>query len=286
MSQKIIDTHVHIWDFDKARYDWLDNDTSILKRPYHIEEIEEERKAAGVVGGVLVQAGINLEDTNWMLDVAANTPWIQGVVGWLPLMDPEKTARLLNDVYLRNPYFKGVRHMIHDEPNADWLLQDTVLESLQILADHDLPYDVVGIKPAHIETVLKVAEKVPGLKMVFDHLNQPPMASKEKFGTWGELMKEAAANKNFYAKISGLGTTSQNFEGWTASDIEPYVAFAIDQFGIDRCFMGADWPVSLLAGSYTRTWDAYKQAMNNLLSEEEQEKLFYSNAVDFYRLDV
>jgi L-fuconolactonase len=284
MSYKIIDTHVHIWDFGKAEYSWLESDTSILKRTYPIAEIEVERKAAGVVGGVLVQAANNLEDTNWMLEVAKNTPWIQGVVGWLPLMDPEKTEQLLQDLYSQNAYFKGVRHLIHDEPNADWLLQENVLESLQLLVKYDLTYDVVGILPQHIETALMVAEKVPELKMVFDHLNQPPIATKEKVGRWGELMKEAAANKNFYAKISGLGTTSQNFTGWTASDIEPYVAFAIEQFGVDRCFCGGDWPVSLLAGSYTRTWNAYKEVMNNLLSEGDQDKVFYSNAKDFYKL--
>jgi L-fuconolactonase len=284
MSQQIIDTHVHVWNFDKATYPWLENDTSILKRTYDIEELETERVTAGITGGVLVQASNNLEDTNWMLEVAERTPWIKGVVGWLPLMEPERTEQLLQDVYLKNKYFKGVRHLIHDEPHADWLLQEAVLESLQLLVKYDLTYDVVGIVPQHIETALKVAEEVPGLKMVFDHLNQPPIASKEKFGRWGELMREAATNKNFYAKISGLGTTSQNFAGWTASDIEPYIAFAIEHFGIDRCFCGGDWPVSLLAGSYTRTWNAYKEVMNNLLSEEDQEKVFYTNAKNFYRL--
>ena len=149
---------------------------------------------------------------------------------------------------------------------------------------YDLPYDLVGILPQHIETALKVAEMVPGLKMVFDHLNQPPIAAKEEFGKWGELMKEAAGNRNFYAKISGLGTTSQNLAGWTAADIEPYIAFVIKQFGTDRCFCGGDWPVSLLAGSYTRTWNTYMEVMNNLLSEEDQEKVFYSNAKHFYKL--
>ena len=284
MDQKIIDTHIHVWNFDKAEYDWLKNDTSILRRTYNIEEIEAERKASGITAGILVQAINNPEDTDWMLEVANKTPWIKGVAGWLPLQDPQATERLLQDVYLKNNYYKGVRHLIHDEPNANWLLQDTVIGSLKILAKNNLPFDVVGILPAHIETVLKVADKIPDLKMVFDHLNQPPIATKEKFGRWGDLMKEAAANKNFYAKISGLATAAKNFAGWSAEDLKPYIEFVLEQFGDDRCFCGSDWPVSLLAGSYTKTWDAYKQVLHSILNNAEQENVFYNNAVNFYSL--
>ncbi len=284
MNHPIIDTHIHVWNFDKAEYGWLKNDTSILKRTYHIEEIEEERKNAGINAGVLVQASINTEDTDWMLEVADKTDWIKGVVGWLPLMDPAKTEQLLNDVYLKNKYYKGVRHLIHDEPDAKWLLQDTVIESLKILVKYNLTYDVVGILPEHIRTVLTVSEKVPELKMVFDHLNQPPITSGEKFGEWGDLMKQAAANKNFHAKISGLGTVVKKKNNWNADDIKPSVAFALENFGADRCFCGGDWPVSLLAGSYTKTWATYREVVESLLNDELKENIFSINATNFYKL--
>jgi L-fuconolactonase len=284
MKRKIIDTHIHVWNFDKAEYDWLKNDTSILKRTYHIEEIEEERKALGIEAGLLIQATNNTEDTDWMLEVADKTEWVQGVVGWLPLMNPVDTEIIIEFKYAGNEYFRGVRHLIHDEPNADWLLQDNVIESLKILAMNNLPFDVVGVLPAHIETVLKVVDKVPNLKMIFDHLNQPPIATKEKFGRWGELMKEAATHENFYAKISGLGTTTKNLEGWTAEDIKPYLGFALEHFGEDRCLCGGDWPVALLAGSYTKSWSAYIDVLSGLLNETQQEKVFYNNAMDFYSL--
>lgn len=284
MTQKIIDTHIHVWNFDKAKYEWLKNDTSILKRTYNIEEIEAERIAIGITDGVLVQSSNTLEDTNWMLEVADKTPWIKGVVGWLPLMNPEKTEQLLNEFYLKNNYYKGVRHLIHDEPNADWLLQENVIESLKILAVKKITFDVVGVLPAHIETVLKVANKIPDLKMVFDHLNQPPISTKEKFGQWGKLIKEAATNKNFHAKISGLGTTTKSVDGWTGDDIKPYVEFALEHFGEDRCFCGGDWPVSLLAGSYGKTWGIYKQVLNSILDEQQLQNVYYNNAINFYQL--
>lgn len=282
MSQ-IIDTHIHCWNFDHAEYEWLKNDTSILKRTYDVEEIEEERKLSGITGGVLVQSANNLEDTDWMLQVAEKNDWIKGVVGWLPLMNTAQTEKVYNEKYKLNKYFKGVRHLIHDEPDPTWLLQDEVLKSLAMLAENDLTYDVVGVLPEHIETVLKVAEKVPNLKMVFDHLNQPPILTNEKFGVWGELMTVAAKHKNFYVKISGLGTTTKN-PGWSADDIKPYIEFVLEHFGEDRCMCGGDWPVSLLAGSYTKTWSVYKELINSLVSDEGKNKVYHENATQFYKL--
>ena len=282
--QKIIDTHIHVWNFDKAVYAWLDGNDTILNKTYDVAELEAARKAAGIHEGILVQAANNLEDTNWMLEVAANINWIKGVVGWLPLMNTATTAHLLEEKYGKEKYFKGVRHLIHDEPDYKWLLQPEVIDSLKILAEKNIPFDVVGVLPQHIETVLEVAKKIPELKMVFDHLNQPPIKSKEKFGVWGELMKAAAGYKNFYAKISGLGTASGNLENWGAEDIKPYVSFVLENFGTGRCFCGGDWPVSLLAGSYTGAWNIYRSVIDDLVSESESNNIFYNNAQQFYNL--
>jgi L-fuconolactonase len=284
MPTKIIDTHIHIWNFEKAEYPWLDNNNTILNRTYRIEEIEAERNQVGVTEGVLVQASNNLEDTNWMLQNAETVTWIKGVVGWLPLQNPEQTKKLLQETYLSNPYFKGIRHLIHDEADPTWILQPTVIESLKIVAAHQLTFDVVGVLPQHIETVLKVAQLIPNLKMVFDHLNQPPISTKEQFGVWGEWMKLAAKLPQFYAKVSGLGTTTNKGDNWTADDLRPYFQFILEHFGVDRIMCGGDWPVSLLAGSYSQSWEKYKALIISELDEVAQEKVFYSNAKQFYNL--
>ncbi|MBK6936877.1 MAG: amidohydrolase family protein [Chitinophagaceae bacterium] len=284
--QRIIDTHIHIWDFSRADYPWLKGDTSILNRTYSISEIEEERKIAGVTDGVMVQASCNLDDTRMMLEVASQNEWLHGVVCWLPLMDTKETERLLEEEFLLNPYFVGMRHLIHDEPDTKWLLQPAVIESLKLLAKHNKPYDVVGVKPEHIETVLNVAELVPDLRMVFDHLNAPPIPAKERFGKWGELMKVAAQNKNFYAKLSGLGTASGNFEGRTAEDIKPYVAYTLEHFGVGRCFCGGDWPVSALANSYSRIWQMTKEIIDELVHKDIRHKVYFNNANTFYNLNL
>jgi len=283
---RIIDTHVHIWDLGKAQYSWLQGDNSILNRTWRIEEIENDRKEAGITAGVLVQASGNIEDTELMLETAYKTDWIYGIVGWLPLMDSKATQRSLEERFLKEKYFKGVRHQIHDEKDSKWLLQPAVIESLKLLASFDLPYDVVGILPSHIETVIEVADKIPGLRMVFDHLNWPPIPTKEKFGKWGELMKIAAQHENLYAKISGLGTASGVFQDRTAEDIKPYVEFVLQHFGTEHCFCGGDWPVSTLANNYIKTWQTTKDILDDLLNDEEKDRILFSNANNFYKLGL
>ena len=280
---KVIDTHMHSWDLQKVRYSWLDGDTSILAQNYYHSGIEDQLRAANVSAAVMVQAANNIEDTEFMFDCAEQYPWIIGVVGWVDLLNPE-TAKKQLEAHLQNKYFKGIRHLIHDEPDSNWLLQPAVIKSLGILADYGVPFDVVGVKIEHIKAAIQVAKQIPHLKMVFDHLNHPPIATSEQFGAWGEAISEAAAMPNFYAKISGLGTCCADFNDWSANTIEPYIAFVLEHFGIDKLMIGGDWPVSLLAGDYAGTHIKYQTVLEKLVAPENQEKIYSTNATSFYKL--
>jgi L-fuconolactonase len=280
----MIDTHVHIWDPERVRYTWLDGEGPILNRAYGIQQWEQATSGTPVTSGVLVQAANSLEDTYLMLEAAGTCPMIKGVVGWLPLQHPDAVAALLEGDFGKNPMIKGIRHLIHNESDPQWLLQPAVIESLKMLAAKGLTYDLVGILPAHIKTALAVAQKVPDLVMVFDHLNQPPIAQGEKFGEWGEWMAEAARHEGFYCKISGLGNPSGKPFRWTADDIEPYVDFVLHHFGEGRCFCGGDWPVSLLTGNYADTVRNYELVLTRLLGHEALKKVFIENASTFYKL--
>ena len=280
---KVIDTHMHSWDLQKVRYSWLDGDTSILAQNYYPSGIEDQLQAANVSAAVMVQAANNIEDTAFMFDCAAQYPWIIGVVGWVDLLNPE-TAKKQLEAHLQNKYFKGIRHLIHDEPDHNWLLQPAVIKSLEILADYGVPFDIVGVKIEHIKAAIQVAKQIPHLKMVFDHLNHPPIATSEQFGAWGEAITEAAAMPNFYAKISGLGTCCADFNDWSANTIEPYIAFVLEHFGIDKLMIGGDWPVSLLAGDYAGTHIKYQTVLEKLVAPENQEKIYSTNATSFYKL--
>src|SRR6201990_1963453 len=142
---KLIDTHIHVWDLGQAEYSWLKDNPTTLNRNYEIGELEPQRIKAGITAGVLVQAANNWEDTAYMIRTAETRDWITGIVGWLPLKDPIVTAGILAQQYGPDSYLKGVRHLIHDEPDEQWLLQDTVLESLGLLETFDIPYDLVGV---------------------------------------------------------------------------------------------------------------------------------------------
>jgi L-fuconolactonase len=280
---KLIDTHLHSWDVQKVHYSWLDGDTSILAQNYYPSGIEDQLQVANVSAAIMVQAANNLEDTAFMFDCAEQYPWIIGVVGWVDLLNTE-TAKQQLEAHLQNKYFKGIRHLIHDEPDYNWLLQPDVIESLRILASYGLPFDVVGVKIEHIRAAIEVAKQIPNLKLIFDHLNHPPIATHEQFGAWGDAIVEAASMPNFYAKISGLGTCCADFNNWSTSTIESYIAFVVQHFGTDKLMIGGDWPVSLLAGDYVTTHHKYQAVIESLVSEADREKIYSGNAIKFYNL--
>ena len=175
-----------------------------------------------------------------------------------------------------------MRHLIHNEADPKWLLQDEVIEGLKLLAGAGLTFDVVATLPEHMECIPVISEKVPNLKMVIDHLGQPPIATGE-LGRWGDDLEAAAENPNVYAKISGLGTASGNWDGWTAEDVKPYVEYAIETFGPDRCMVGGDWPVSVLAGGYVKAWAAYRSILAGYPADV-QTKVLSGTAIQFYGL--
>lgn len=275
----VIDTHQHLWNLDRVAYPWLTPDFGAICRTFEPPELESQLAPAGVSATVLVQSANSYADTEYMFEKAAQYSWIIGVVGWVPLLLPDVAGRAI-ERYRKTPYFKGIRHLIHNEADPKWLLQDRVLESLKLLADNGLTFDVVATLPEHMECIPVIGEKVPNLKMVIDHLGQPPIPTRG-MGRWGNDLQNAAQNPLVYAKISGLGTTSGNWDGWTADDVKPYVQFALEALGPGRCMCGGDWPVSVLAGGYVKAWTAYRKLIGELDSAT-QDAVFRSTPMSFY----
>lgn len=279
----IIDCHQHLWDLSKVEYPWLVPAYGPLYRTYLPSELEPQIQDAGVAATIMVQSANSFEDTVYMLDQADVFPWMIGVVGWVPLLDLATADKAIAR-FKQNPHFKGVRHLIHEEPNPHWLLQEPVYECLQLLADAGLTFDVVATKHEHMECLPVLSEKVPNLKMVIDHLAQPPFQTAEP-GQWGEDMRIAAQNPNIFAKISGLGTASGDWEGWTADSVRGLVHWTIDLFGAGRCLLGGDWPVSVLAGGYVKAFSVYKQLVAER-SPDEQEQIYYRTAEAVYGVSL
>lgn len=292
-----VDTHVHCWSPPEVRYPWLDSAPALLNQSWHLKELETVRNSAGVQYGILVQAANSYEETNYLLQQATQFGWIKGVVGWMDLLQPESVADRITE-WKKQPLLKGCRHLIHDEPQDDWLLQIQVLDSLQQLADQNIPFDFVGVKTTHLEVLAKVLERLPHLRVMIDHFNQPPAEHLSERKQWQYLLKKLREYPSVYMKLSGMGTAmgtvdpsgvAMHHPTWDVSTIAKTVEWVLGEYGENRICCGSDWPVMCLAGHYEHAWSVYQQTLQQVCGDSPagrmaQEKILSYNAHTFYAL--
>jgi L-fuconolactonase len=278
-----VDAHHHLWNLDQVAYPWLDPMFGPICRTFEADELEPLLRSAGIDRTVLVQSMNSYEDTEYMLQAAEEKPWIGAVVGWVPLNLPEVADRKLQH-YTKNPVFKGVRHLIHEERDPDWIIRDSVIEGLKRLASYGLALDVVAVFPHHLGHIPYLAERVPGLRMVIDHLAKPPAPGHELHKEWSKQLAAAAQYPQVYAKISGLNTATGKHD-WCADDLAPWIDEAMARFGADRLMFGSDWPVANLAGDYHRVWTETNKAIA-AYSLAEQAQLLGGTAIRFYQMEA
>ncbi|NLE80273.1 MAG: amidohydrolase family protein [Rhodococcus sp.] len=281
MSFPVIDTHQHIWDPSRASYDWLGPELAPIDRAFTFDEVLPELRAAGVDFTVQVQSGDTTEDTELMRESAARHPEVAGVVGYAPIDRPAECARVIES-WAGDPLMVGVRTLIHNQPDPDWLLQPEVGEGLALLAEAGLTFDVVAVLPRHLEIVPLIAQAHPGLKLVIDHLAKPPIGLEDR-EPWWSLIAEAAAHPNVHAKVSGLYSPAEESSAATAELLRPFVDRALEVFGVERLMYGGDWPISVLSGGYTRVWSSL-QPLFDALSPVEREQILGRTAARFYGL--
>jgi L-fucono-1,5-lactonase len=274
-----VDTHQHYWNLSEVEYSWLIPASGPIYNTFEPRHLAPQVKAAGIDKTVLVQSANSYEDTASMLVHADYNDWIGAVIGWVDLLNPDATHQRLEQ-YQKHPKFRGMRHLIHEEKNPDWVVQDVVIESLKVLASHNLIFEVVAVFPNHLKHVPTLSEKVPNLKMAIDHLAKPPIKDKQ-MSPWSDQLKAAAQNPNVYAKVSGLNTAAA--PDWTAADLKPYIDFAAECFSPNRLMFGSDWPVCILAGDYNRVWSETNKALDGY-SPAEKDAILGGSAARFYRL--
>ena len=204
-----------------------------------------------------------------------------GLLGWVPLNKPDEAHQKLLE-YTKNPLFKGVRHLIHDEKDPNWVVRDEVIEGLKVLTSFHMTFDLVAVFPNNLKHIPLLAERVPELRMVIDHLAKPPIKEKQ-MGLWAEQLAATAQYQNVYAKISGLNTAADP-ANWSADDLRPYIDYAFEQFGADRLMFGSDWPVAILAGDYAKVWSETNKALAGRSTDEINAVLGGTDA-EFYRID-
>ena len=275
-----IDAHHHFWNPARGDYDWMPKDNAVLNRSYLPHDFAPRLAQAGIDRTVLVQAAATVEETEYMLGIADATDSVAAVVGWI---DFEDRSHLKHLERLRDhPKFVGVRPMIQDIPDVDWMLREDVQWAYSALVDLDLTFDALGFS-RHLHNFLTLLKRYPKLRVVVDHCMKPQIrdhgTAREEFALWAEGIARIADETTAFCKFSGLVTEAN--EGWTVDDLRPYAAHLLQVFGPDRLMWGSDWPVCLLRADY-RDWHQAAQTLTAELGDPGKEQVFGGTAVRFY----
>ncbi|WP_159517057.1 amidohydrolase family protein [Sunxiuqinia indica] len=274
----IIDTHHHLWNYDPVEFDWIDDDMATIRRSFLPEDLKATIDSTGVCGVVTVQARQIVEETEWLLSLAAQNDFIKGIVGWLPLA-ADSVNELLQK-YSENKWLKGVRHVVQGEPDPEFILGEAFNRGISLLKDYQLVYDIL-ILEHQLPSAIKFVDQHPDQVFVLDHIAKPKIKLNE-IEPWAKNMKELAKRENVSCKISGM-VTEADFKKWTPEQLQPYFDVVLDAFGPSRLMYGSDWPVCLVATKYPGWLQLVKQALS-ALSDSEKEQVFYKNAVETYQL--
>ncbi len=271
----LIDSHQHFWRLERGDYHWMSPDLTALYRDYGPEDLAPMIAQHGIERTILVQAAQTLAETQFMLEIADRTPFVAGVVGWAEFTDanaPETITRLAE-----NPLLVGLRPMVQDIPDDDWLVRADLAPAFRALVEHGLVFDAL-VFPRHLSRLLVVADRHPDLTIVVDHGAKPAIRER-RLDRWRADMAAVAARPNTWCKLSGLVTEAS--AEWTAEDLQPYVEHLLRAFGPERLVWGSDWPVVNLAGGYDR-WREATMALLASLPEADRAAVLGGNAEELY----
>jgi L-fuconolactonase len=276
-----IDSHHHLWRYNDDDYVWMSSAMSLLRRDYLPDELKANLEKAGIDGTVVVQARQSLEETRWLLEMASQHSFIHGVVGWVPLIAPEVEDNL--EQLSGDRHLMAVRHVLHDEPDDDYVLRSDFNRGIALLNEYGLVYDVL-IFPRHLENAVRFVDRHPGQLFVIDHIAKPLISARGFDDRWAVQIRELAQRDNVMCKLSGVVTEVRD-PAWTVELIRPYFETVLDAFEADRLMFGSDWPVCLLRSGYA-DWVAAVRELIHRLSDVEQAEIMGATACRVYGLDV
>ncbi len=275
----IIDSHQHFWIYEPVRDFWIDESMKVIRRDFLPSDLSPIISEQNIDGTIAVQASQSEEETNFLLNLANEYNWILGVVGWVDLMGKDIEKRLEHFSSFKK--LKGFRHFIQNEPDDNFMLNEKFQNGISNLKHFNFTFDIL-IYPNQLSAAIKLSEKNSEQKFILDHIAKPHI-KKNEIEPWASQIRELAANKNVYCKVSGI-ITEADHKNWEPENIYPYLDIVFDAFGFDRLLFGSDWPVCLLAGSY--------KEVKNLIEEylerapiEVKEKIFGKNALSFYNIN-
>jgi L-fuconolactonase len=271
-----IDAHQHFWRMDRGDYGWLTPEAfPKLARNILPAELEPLLATARVDRTILVQAAPTEAETLFLLDLAKEAPFIAGVVGWVDFEAEDAPSRIAR--LCANPKLLGLRPMVQDIADTEWLLRPGHVRVIEAMQRGKLRFDAL-IKPRQLPALAEFVERYADLPVVIDHAAKPDIA-KSEIGTWASYITYIANNSNAVCKLSGLATEAG--PGWSADTLRPYVDVLLRAFGPKRLMWGSDWPVLLEAGDYA-SWLAAAEALTAHLSDEDRASIFGGTAAKFY----
>lgn len=278
----IVDTHLHVWDPHYLNYPWL-NGNALLNKPYLLEDFNRACGPVSVGRMVFVQCEVDfaqfMEEAEWVDRLANQDSRLQGIVPWAPLEKGE-AARPDLERLASYPRIKGIRRIIQFEPDLDFCLRPDFVRGVQALPDYGLSFDIcVDIR--HLANTIELVRQCPDVQFILDHIGKPRIKDQQ-LDPWREQIKMLAGFPNVWCKMSGL-VTEADFQTWTKEQLKPYIDHVIECFGFDRVMYGGDWPVATQASEYPRWVETLLWAVKDC-SDSELKKLFYDNAIAFYRL--
>jgi L-fuconolactonase len=275
----IIDTHHHFWNYNPVDFDWIDDEMAAIRKSFLPHDLKETLSETDVQGVVSVQARQCLEETDWLLNMAEAHDFIKGFVGWLPLAS--ENIRELLERYSGNQWLKGVRHVVQGEADPAFILGKSFNRGISELKHHGLVYDIL-IFEHQLPNTIRFVDQHPKQQFVVDHIAKPKIKSNET-EPWARNLKELARRENVSCKISGM-VTEGDYKRWTKAQLHPYFDVVLEAFGPSRLIYGSDWPVCLVATNYSAWLNLVKDVLSGL-SADEQEQIFYKNAMHVYQLD-
>jgi L-fuconolactonase len=277
----IVDAHHHIWDPARADYPWLTDELAAIRRAFTPADLAPLLAAAGVDATILVQTRSSLDETRELLAAAAATPFIRGVVGWVDLTD-RAVGDTINGLRAGpgGDRLVGIRHQVHDEPDPDWLRREDVGRGIRTVGEAGLVYDLL-VRTRELPAALELARREPETRFVIDHIAKPPIRDGV-MEPWAGRIGSFGALHNVTCKVSGM-VTEADWDAWTPSDLAPYAAHVLEVFGPRRLLFGSDWPVCLLAASYSRVLEATREALGGL-GDTDTAAVFGGTATEIYGL--
>lgn len=272
-----IDAHVHCWHLSRGDYGWLTPALAPIYRDVSVADWQVQAAPCGVTSAMLVQAAPTEAETQFLLELADAHPCVAGVVGWVDLLAPDAPARIAQ--LARHPKLKGLRPMLQDIADADWILQPALAPALHSMEQHNLVLDAL-IKPLHLHSIHTLCQRHPALRLVLDHAAKPNIATGQ-FQPWADALAKLAGHSQVMCKLSGLLTEAA--PGATAATLRPWVDHVLACFGPHRVIWGSDWPVLEMAGRYADWWQATDHFLARF-NPVERAQILGGNARQMYRL--